>query len=113
DMAQRERVPVLLVLNRIPARASLTASMRQQLAHYDAGLAATSVGNRVALAAAFEEGWGITECAQGSFAAEEIAALAIELLALLPSSERALPCHEAGEQPPPSDHLQQAVQPQQ
>lgn len=95
EMAQRERVPALLALNRVPARASLTASMREELAHYDAGLAASSIGNRVALAAAFAEGWGITECAQGSPAAEEIAALATELLALLPSSGRALPRHEA------------------
>ncbi len=94
EMAQRERVPALLALNRVPARASLTASMREELAHYNAGLAASSIGNRVALAAAFAEGWGITECAQGSLAAEEIAALATELLALLPSSARALPRHE-------------------
>jgi hypothetical protein len=113
EMAQRERVPALLVLNRVPARASLTASMRERLAHYDAGLAATSVGNRVALAAAFAEGWGITECAQGSSAAAEIAALAAELLELLPSSGRALPRHEAKVQPLLSDRPEQALQPQQ
>jgi chromosome partitioning protein len=113
EMAQRERVPALLVLNRVPARASLTASMRERLAHYDAGLAATSVGNRVALAAAFAEGWGITECAQGSSAAAEIAALAAELLELLPSSGRALPRHEAKVHPLLSDRPEQALQPQQ
>ena len=63
-MAQREQVPALLVLNRVPARASLTAAMREELSRYDVGLAATGIGNRVALAAAFCEGWGITECAE-------------------------------------------------
>ncbi len=95
EMAERLRVPALLVLNRVPARACLTASMRERLAEYDVGLAATSIGNRVALAAAFAEGWGITECAQGSTAAEEITALAAELLELLPCSGRTLPHHEA------------------
>ena len=99
EMAERERVPALLVLNRVPARAALTASMREQLALYDAGLAVTSVGNRVAFAAAFAEGWGITECALGSAAAGEIAALASELLELLPSSKRVLSQHEARAQP--------------
>lgn len=99
EIAQRLRVPALLVLNRVPARAALTVAMRERLAEYDVGLAATSIGNRVALAAAFEEGWGIGECAPGSSAAEEIAALASEILALLPSSERAPPQPEAAAAP--------------
>ncbi len=110
EMAQREGVPALLVLNRVPARAALTAAMREQLALYDAGLAATSVGNRVAFAAAFAEGWGITECAVGSAAAEEIAALARELLELLPSSEQVLPRPEARAQPLPSERPVFAVE---
>lgn len=86
EIAQAEQVPVLLVLNRVPARAALTAAMRQELARYNAGLARTCISNRVALAAAFTEGWGISECAPGSAAEIEIAALAAELSALLPSS---------------------------
>jgi chromosome partitioning protein len=84
EMAQQEGVPALLVLNRVPARASLTAAMRARLATYDIGLASICVGNRVALAAAFAEGWGITECAAGTTAASEIAALAAEVIELLP-----------------------------
>jgi chromosome partitioning protein len=84
DMAQQEGVPTLLVLNRVPARASLTAAMRERLAAYDVGLASIGIGNRVALAAAFAEGWGIIESAAGSTAASEIAALAAEVLELLP-----------------------------
>ena len=109
EMAERERVPALLVLNRVPARASLTAAMRERLANYDVGLAATSIGNRVALASAFAEGWGITEVGQGSAAAAEIAALASELLELLPSSGHALPHDEEAVRPLPSDHPEAAL----
>jgi chromosome partitioning protein len=84
DLAQQEGVPALLVLNRVPARASLTAAMRERLAHFDVGLASVSIGNRVALAAAFADGRGVAESAEGSVAAAEIAALAAEVLELLP-----------------------------
>lgn len=86
EIAQAEQVPVLLVLNRVPARAALTAAMRQELSRYDVGLASSSISNRIALAAAFTEGWGISENAPGSAAAIEIVALASELSALLPAS---------------------------
>jgi chromosome partitioning protein len=86
EMAQSEQVPVLLVLNRVPARAALTAAMRRELARYDVGLARSTISNRVALAAAFTEGWGISEHAPGCAAESEIVALASELWALLPSS---------------------------
>ena len=103
DMAQREHVPALLVLNRVPARASLTASMREQLALYNASLAASSVTNRVAFAAAFAEGWGVTERALDSSAAGEITALARELLELLAPLRTAASRHEARAQPLPSE----------
>jgi chromosome partitioning protein len=85
EMAHQEGVPALLVLNRVPARACLTGAMRARLATYDVGLASVGIGNRIALAAAFAEGWGIAECDQGSQAAAEIAALAAELLGLIPT----------------------------
>jgi chromosome partitioning protein len=43
-------------------------------------VAATKIGNRVALAAALAEGQGILEAAPGSRAADEITALAAEVL---------------------------------
>ena len=86
DIVRSELVPALLVLNRVPARAALTAAMRKELAQYDVGLAATSISNRVAFAAAFTDGWGTVECAPGSSAETEMAALAAELLGLLPFS---------------------------
>ncbi len=78
-MARREGVPALLVLNRVPARASLTAAMRGRLAEYDVGLASIGIGNRVALAAAFAGGWGIVESDQSSTAAAANGALATEV----------------------------------
>src|SRR5262249_57469113 len=76
DMGEQEGVPALLVLNRVPARALLTAAMRERLSDYDVGLAQSGIGNRVALAAAFAEGKGVSESAQASLAAAEISSLA-------------------------------------
>jgi chromosome partitioning protein len=84
ELTRREGVPVLLVLNRVPARAALTGAMRTRLAQYEVGLAATGIGNRIALAAAFAEGSGVAESAAGSAAAAEIDLLASEVLGLLP-----------------------------
>jgi chromosome partitioning protein len=86
ETTRREAVPALLVLNRVPARASLTAAMRAVLAQYDVGLASIGIGNRIALAAAFAEGWGVAESAAGSSAAAEIDSLAQEVLGLLPQA---------------------------
>ena len=86
QMAKEERVPALLILNRVPPRACLTAAMRDWLADFDVGLATINIGNRGALAATPLGGWGIAERATGSLAAEEITALAAEVLDLLPSS---------------------------
>ena len=89
DIARQEHVPVLLVLNRVPARACLTGAMRAKLATYDVGLAMSTIGNRIALAAAFAEGWGIGESDRASPAAAEIAGLAAELLDQLAKAEAA------------------------
>jgi chromosome partitioning protein len=80
DLARQERVPALLVLNRVPARANLTEAMTAELAQLGAPVAKAQIGNRVALAAALAEGQGILEAAPGSRAAQEILALAREVL---------------------------------
>jgi chromosome partitioning protein len=80
ELARQERVPALLVLDRVPARANLTAAMAAELAALGVPLAAAQIGNRVALAAALAEGKGIHEAAPRSRAAAEIAALAAEVL---------------------------------
>lgn len=80
DLARAERVPALIVLNRVPARAALTATMLKEAAALGVPLARTRIGNRVALAAALAAGQGILEAAPKSPAAAEIAALAAEVL---------------------------------
>jgi len=80
DLCRQERVPALLVLNRVPSRANLTAVMAAKLGELDVPVAAARIGNRVALAAALVEGRGILEAAPTSPAALEIAALAEEVL---------------------------------
>jgi chromosome partitioning protein len=79
EIAHRERVPALLILNRVPARACLNSEMREWLVGYDVGLASIAIGNRVRLAAALAEGRGIGETDPGSPGAQEIASLAAEL----------------------------------
>src|SRR5690242_2589522 len=80
DLCRQERVPPLLVLNRVPSRAKLTVAMAAKLGELGAPLATAQIGNRVALAAALAEGRGIFETAPTSSAAQEIAALAEEVL---------------------------------
>ncbi len=80
DLAQSERVPALIVLNRVPPRANLTDAMLREFIALGAPIARTRVGNRVALAATLAEGKGITEVAPSSRAALEIAALALDVL---------------------------------
>ena len=80
DLAAQERVPVLLVLNRVPPRANLTEAMLAKLADLGAAVADSRIGNLVALATALAEGRGITEAAPSSRAAEEIVAAAEEIM---------------------------------
>ena len=80
DLARAEKVPALLVLNRVPARAKLTGAMLEAYQALDVPLAETRIGNRVALAAALNEGQGILEYDPASAAAGEIVALATEVL---------------------------------
>lgn len=80
DLAAQEKVAALLLLNRVPPRANLTEAMLVKLAELGAIVADARIGNRVALATALAEGLGITEAAPSSRAAEEIAALAAEIV---------------------------------
>lgn len=80
DLARAEKIPVLLVLNRVPARANLTGAMLDAFQTLAVPLAETQIGNRVALAAAVNEGQGILEYDRASIAAAEIVALADEVL---------------------------------
>ncbi len=80
EMAAGEKVPVLLVLNRVPPRANLTDEMLEEMKAFGAQVAKSRVGNRVVFAAALAEGRAVNEVQPSSKAAKEIAALAKEIL---------------------------------
>lgn len=80
EMASKEKSPAIIVLNRVPPRASLTEQMIERLGDYDVGLAKSSIGNRVAFADSMVTGLTALETKPSSMAATEIRALAKELL---------------------------------
>ena len=69
----------MLVLNRVPPRATLTGAMVDKLTDLGAKVAKARIGNRVALAAALLEGKGVTEYQKRGTASAEIKALVAEL----------------------------------
>ncbi len=81
-MVRDERRRVLIVLNRVPPRSSLTDDIAAELAGAGVPIAAARIGNRVALARAMALGLGVVESASSSPAATEIGALAQEVRAL-------------------------------
>ena len=83
ELAAQERVPVLLVLNRVLARANLTEEMLPEIRHFGAKLARTRLGNRVAFAGALADGLGVSEMQPYGPASEEIQRLAREVLRLV------------------------------
>jgi chromosome partitioning protein len=79
DLAKGERVPVLLVLNRVPPRGNLIGRMRSALAEQDLPLAAASLGNRLAFASAMLDGRSALETEPKGAAAGEVRTLAEEI----------------------------------
>jgi chromosome partitioning protein len=82
DLAAAEKVPALLVFNRVPPRANLTEAMAAEAKSLGARIARTRLGNRVAFAAALADGQAVGESQPRGRAAQEIAALAKEILRL-------------------------------
>ena len=79
-LAAKERTPALMVLNRVPPRASLTGEMADALAEVDAPLAKTRIGNRVGFAAAMKQGLSLIDTEPKSKGALEMLALRDEVL---------------------------------
>jgi len=77
----------MIVLNRVPPRSSAGDDVAAEAHKLGVPVATASIGNRVALSAAVQSGYGISEWDRTSQAGQEIAALADELLAPLPSGE--------------------------
>lgn len=86
DLARQEKVPVLLVANRVPPRARLADTLLAQIQALAAApeirVAASTIGNRIQFAAALLDGRSVTETARRTLAAREIADLAAEVLTL-------------------------------
>jgi chromosome partitioning protein len=80
DIAKAEKTKVLLVLNRVPARSKAADEIIEAAAKLGVPVAGTTLGSRVALAAAINKGYGISEFQPTSAAGHEIAALAAEIL---------------------------------
>lgn len=79
ELAARERRPLLIVMNRVSARARLTATVAGEIAAMDVNCAATQLGSRTAFAEALGLGLAAAELARSGPAAHEIAALAAEI----------------------------------
>ncbi|GEO80642.1 ParA family partition ATPase [Pararhodospirillum oryzae] len=82
-LARREKVTPLVVLNRVPARSRLPATMEEQLRAQDLPVSPIRVGNRTAFVTSLMEGQGVSESDPSSPAATEIRRLADDLLARL------------------------------
>lgn len=82
DLCRRERRRALIVLTRARAGSRLAAEVATVAAGMGVGVAATRLANRVVYAATLGEGLAVAEAGRGP-AAEEVAALAAEVLAAL------------------------------
>ena len=80
EVAAAEKKPVLLVLNRVPPRALLTATMITRLGEYKVRVAKSPLGNRVAFAESIGAGRTVLETKPRSIAATEVRALAREIV---------------------------------
>jgi chromosome partitioning protein len=80
ELAGKEKVDVLLVVNRALKRATLTAEMLEAIGRLGHRVAETTLGNRVAFAASMGEGRTVVETAPSSVAAREVLALAEEII---------------------------------
>ena len=78
DLAKNERIPVKVVLNRVPANSRLAQTIGAQLPE----LVDVTLGNRVLFAASLMEGRTATEVDPSSTAALEIKALVKEIISV-------------------------------
>lgn len=78
-LAEEERKPYRIVLNRMPPTGRLRDVVTAELARRKAPVMKETLGNRSAFATAFALGLGVTESSPRSAAAEEVKALASSL----------------------------------
>lgn len=92
ELAKAEKVPVKVLLNRVPANSKLAAKIAEEL---DC-LAETTLGNRVLFASSIMEGRAATEVDPNSVAANEIKNLVKEVLKQFKSDEPEVEEKKAG-----------------
>ncbi len=83
DLARGEKVPVVVVLNRVPPRGRIVETIRAQLSADALPVADAMIGNRLAFASSMMIGRSVLETAPRSPAATEVRALAAEIGAAL------------------------------
>ena len=79
NICKQEKVPVKMVLNRVPSSAKITEAISGEMV----GLTSNRLGNRVAYACSLMQGLGVTESDPNSIAAEEVRGLAKEIMQYL------------------------------
>lgn len=87
-LAEGERRPAALVLNRMPAQGRLPQEITAELRRRRLPLLDATLGNRTGFASAFAAGLGVTEASPRSVAAQEVRSLAAAILARRPPSAR-------------------------
>lgn len=78
-LAQAEKRPLRIVLNRVPSTSRLRQRVESEIAKRGLPRFAAALGNRSGFALAFAEGLGVTEQAPRSAAATEVTALVREV----------------------------------
>ena len=91
-LANAEKVPVRVLLNRVSANSKLAVKIAEELAD----LAETTLGNRVVFASALMEGRGVTEADPNSAAAGEMKNLVKEVLKIFKTDEPEVAEKKAG-----------------
>lgn len=81
-IAAAEKIPSLLVMNRVPQRALLTAEMRDAIAALKAAVADTQLGNRISFASSMGTGSTALETEPKGKAAAEAERLSREIAAI-------------------------------
>lgn len=79
-LAQEEKRPVCIVLNRVPATGKQREECLSALSERGVPVLAEHLGNRAAFSQAFAQGLGVTEAAPRTVAAKEVQALADSVL---------------------------------
>lgn len=79
DLAAKEKVPAMLVLNRAPPRGKALDAVRAAIAERKMPLAESEIGNRTVFALSMMDGLGVAEVEPAGPAAAEIAQLIAEI----------------------------------